>query len=193
MNGLPSGTGRTPVRHSAQARRPHSLGRRVPCAHHQTGARSSIAPGPAGQRQGATRMRFGAAWPVDGPRETALGLRPRTVTRRSQRRKHLRGSGSASPTLTWEDLTPDEIRAMKASIERERTMTAPWAGAAAESTGSPSVRGSAAEPRPERSGGWRASASSRWPRLVPVWRLDCYGSSDIGGEECARTTRPNSV
>ena len=33
----------------------------------------SSAPGPAGDRQGATGVRFGVARPVDGPLETALG------------------------------------------------------------------------------------------------------------------------
>src|SRR5215831_239879 len=37
--------------------------------------------GPAGHRRGATGGGFGLARPVDGPPETALGLRPRTVKR----------------------------------------------------------------------------------------------------------------
>jgi hypothetical protein len=65
--------------------------------HQVLAARNTWAPGPAGHRQGATAGRVGVARPVDGPRETALGLRLRTVKCRSRRRKHLRGSGSASP------------------------------------------------------------------------------------------------
>ena len=62
--------------------------------HHTPGTRSAKheAPGPAGDRQGATGVRCGAARPVDGPRETALGLGPRAVTRGFRRRKQLRGA-----------------------------------------------------------------------------------------------------
>ena len=42
--------------------------------HRVLAARGTWAPGPAGQRQGATGVRVGVARPVDGPRETALEL-----------------------------------------------------------------------------------------------------------------------
>jgi len=76
------------------------------------------APGPAGDKQGATGVRCGAARPVDGPLETALGLGPRAVKRRSRRRKQLRGSRSESPackrgSLNWADLDEADVRSAK--------------------------------------------------------------------------------
>ena len=96
--------------------------------HRVLAARGTWAPGPAGQRQGATGVRVGVARPVDGPRETALGLRLRTVKCRSRRRKQLRGSGSASPACMRGSLkgirVPITVSRYQTPLERS---TASWA------------------------------------------------------------------